>query len=132
MIRRSLSLVATALMGYACMVLLIFVAQDLLFGGISYYDSPLYALAIGGILTALSAVVGGAIASRFFGRPGYPPALLMCCLVSLETTYLIRTGRLEGPLWFDVAAGASLVIGILAGVFIVRRYFTPMAIAHAS
>ena len=118
--RLAIFLLATVA-GYAAMFLLITVVQELMFGGVSYQKTPLPQLLVAGVLTALSAVAGGAVAASVFGKPWYPPALAVCGLVVLETTYMILANRLDGPLWFDVMASGSLVIGILAGAWVVQR-----------
>ncbi len=107
--------VAGVVAGYAVMVLLITLVQEVIFGGVSYYDSPLRELVVAGLLTTLSAVAGGALAAWISSpRPMLPP-LIMSLLVVVETTYLTLQGDLEGPLWFDIVAAASLIVGLLAG-----------------
>ena len=51
--------IAAVILGYATIAAGAVVFQTLLFGGISYLDSPWLDLIIGGGLTALSAVAGG-------------------------------------------------------------------------
>lgn len=107
--------------GYTAMILVIFAAQEGLFGGIVYGTTPLPQLLVAGALTFVGAVVGGAVAARIFGRPWFPPAMFLCGLVVLETTYMISTRRLDGPLWFDVLAASSLLVGLLLGAYGTRR-----------
>ena len=66
--------------GYAVMIIGIFGAQEGMFGGVTYQDTPLPQLVIAGILTTISAVVGGIVAAWIFGKPFFPPALGMCGL----------------------------------------------------
>ncbi len=101
--------------GYAVMVVLITLVQEVLFGGVSFYRSSLSELAVAGLLTTLSAVAGGFVAAALAGRAPLGHGLAMSVLVAIEMTALLSTGKLEGPLWFDLAAAASLVVGILAG-----------------
>ena len=108
--------------GYATMILGIFGAQEGLFGGVTWQDTPLPQLLVAGVLTTASAVMGGAVAAWVYGQPFYPPVLLMCGLVVAETIYMTLAGRLPGPLWFDAAASGSLVFGMLLGVFIASRW----------
>ena len=68
-----------------------------------------------------SAVAGGAVAARVFGKPWFLPALTLCALVVLETTYMTLASRLEGPLWFDIMAAGSLLFGISLGAYAVQR-----------
>ena len=112
--------------GYATMIICIFIVQEGMFGGVTYQKTPLPQLLVAGILTSASALVGGAVGAWVFGKPFFPPALAMCGLVVLETTYMIAAGRLPGPLWFDVAAASGLLFGILLGAFLVQR-FRPIA-----
>ena len=67
------------------------------------------------------AVVGGAVAARIYGAPWFPPALCLCGLVVLETSYMILSNRLDGPLWFDVLAAGSLLVGLLFGAYCIQR-----------
>ncbi len=107
--------------GYAVMFLLITIVQEGVFGGVVYGETPLTQLVLAGVLTMFSAVVGGWVAARVFGKPYFPPALIMCALVLLETVYMTLAGRLPGPVWFDFAASSSLVVGIILGVILFKR-----------
>lgn len=120
MIKRIAIYLLAVLAGYIVMVLLITVVQELIFGGVSYQTTPMPQLLIVGVLTAFSAVAGGAVAAKIFGNPWYTPALAMCGLIILETTYMTSAGKLDGPLWFDIAAASSLVVGILVGAYLVQ------------
>ena len=42
----------------------------------------------------------------------------MFTLIVVETTYLYTQGRVDGPLWFEAAAGASLIAGGMIGALI--------------
>ena len=107
--------------GHATLILLITVVQEGIFGGVSYYTTPLPQLLVAGVLTTAGAVAGGAVAAWFFGKPYFPPALAMCGLIVLETTYMILSNRAEGPLWFDIMPAVSLLIGILLGAYAVQQ-----------
>ena len=74
-------------------------------------------MAIAQILTlvVLAAVVGGYVAGLIAGRSPMLHGLVMSCMVAVETTWLISSGRTTDPLWFDVMAAGSLVVGILLG-----------------
>jgi hypothetical protein len=39
----------------------------------------------------------------------------MCCAVVVETTVLVVTGRVTGPLWFDLLSAGSLLVAIRVG-----------------
>jgi hypothetical protein len=45
----------------------------------------------------------------------------MSGLVVLETTALLATGRVSGPLWFDILAAVSLIVAILVGAELLLR-----------
>jgi hypothetical protein len=121
MIKRVAMFLLATVAGYIAMVILITVVQEGIFGGVRYQTTPLLQLLIAGVLTTASAVVGGAVAAWVFGKPWFLAGLGICGLVMLETTYMISTNQLDGPLWFDVMAAGSLVLGILVGVFVVQR-----------
>jgi len=53
----------------------------------------------------------------------------MCGLVVLETTYMTLSKRLDGPLWFDMMAAGSLLVGILLGAYVVQRFNQTVASA---
>ncbi len=106
--------VAGIVAGYAIMVLLITLVQEWWFGGVQFGRSSPGVLVVAGLLTSLAAALGGALAT-FIARPtGRAAAILMSCIVAVETTVLVVTGRVAGPLWFDLMAAASLVVAILA------------------
>lgn len=108
--------------GYAAMNIGIFGVQEGLFGGVTFQETPLPQLLIAGLLTTACAVLGGAVAASIFRKPFFPPALGMCGLVIAESTYMIGSGRMPGPLWFDVMAATSLVFGILLGAFLFQMW----------
>ena len=122
--------IAAVVLGYAIIVAGAVVFQELLFGGISYRDSPWLNLVVGGGLTALSAVLGGyllAIVAPF--RPMLHTIPLVLWL-GFETTYLYVTEVTTGPLWFDIVSGGSLVVGVLVGAF-VRLRLGPTSLQHS-
>lgn len=113
--------VLAVVLGYATIFVGATVFQELLFGGISYLESPPPDLFIGGGLTALSAVAGGYLLAVI--APARPllhviPLVMWLCF---ETTYLYVTGISAGPLWFDAVSGASLVAGVLVGAIVYLR-----------
>jgi hypothetical protein len=114
-----------ALIGYPLMGLLITVVQEWIFGGVGYHESSAVVLLVAGFGTFLSAVAGGWVAGRVVSFKNLYPNLLMCALVVLETTWLIRSGRTHGPLWFDFLAAGSLIAGILLGGFTPLKRLLP-------
>lgn len=120
---RGLRSVAAVLVGYVTMVVLITLVQESWFGGVSLQKSSPGVLVAAGAGTFLAAVIGGAVAGLIARAHPQLHALAMCVLVCVETTYLVLTGRVGGPLWFDMMAAASLVVGIMAGatLYALRR-----------
>lgn len=104
-----------ALIGYPLMGFLITIVQEWIFGGVGYNKSSLGVLLLAGAGTFLSAVAGGSVAARIVSFKNLYPNLLMCALVTVETTWLVRSGRTHDPVWFDCLAAGSLIIGILLG-----------------
>lgn len=118
---RVLRTVLGVVIGYALMVVLITLVQEVWFGGVGFHDSSLLELALAGVLTFVCAMAGGATATIVAGTSARNPGFAMSIIVVIETTALVITGRLGGPLWFDLAASASLIVGILLGAELVLR-----------
>ena len=107
--------IAAIILGYAVIFVFALVFQDLLFGGISYPESPLHHIAIGSLFTAIGGYFGGfllAITAR--DRPMIP-AFILAGIVIGERAYLHVSGGLTFPLWFDVLASFAVAIGVLLG-----------------
>jgi len=109
--------------GYAVMVVLITLVQETWFGGVKFGESPTRVLVIAGFLTFVAAVIGGSTGSAIAGFRRAVP-FVMGGMVVLETSVLIARGRVGGPLWFDILAAASLILGILLGGEAMRSYAT--------
>ena len=110
-----LRILVGVVLGYAVMVLLITAVQEGWFGGVVWGKTQPSELAVAGLFTALSAATGGIAATAIARKSGRKAGIVMSCLVVIETTVLVLTGKLTGPLWFDLAASASLVVAILLG-----------------
>lgn len=106
------------ILGYLVMVVLITLVQEVLFGGVSWHKSTLTELVIAGGLTFASAVFAGILATRVVAGKSIIPALIMTGFVAVETSLLIFTGKIGGPLWFDLAGSGSLMVGILVGWYL--------------
>lgn len=102
------------------MVVLITVVQEGMFGGVAFGSSSTPVLAAAGILSCAAAFAGGFAAAWVAGRAYRTHALVMSGLIVIETTVLLATGQLDGPVWFDVSAAASLIAGIVAGAEVFR------------
>lgn len=108
--------------GYLTMVVLITLVQETWFGGVTFGESSRSVLIVAGAFTFGAAIVGGMAGVAVTGAASRVPGLVMSVLVVLETIYLVTTGRIGDPLWFDVLASASLVVGILLGAeYLARR-----------
>lgn len=116
----ALRTVAGFVLGYALMVVLITLVQETLFGGVALGRTPAVPLVFAGLLTCVAGGIGGALAS-LIGGSGRLAALLMAGLVVVETTVLVSTGRLSGPLWFDLLSAGSLIVAILIGAEVFLR-----------
>ncbi len=118
---RAIRSLAAVVGGYFAMVVLITLVQETWLGGVSWQRSSPGVLLAAGTFTFLAAVVGGFVAAVVAGRSPLTHGLLMCAVATIETTVLISTGRVEGPVWFDLAAAGSLMVGILLGTQL-RRF----------
>jgi len=123
--RRIIRTAIGVVLGYAVMVLLITLVQEVWFGGVGWSKSSLAVLVTAGFFTALAAALGAVVATALARASGRIPAIIMSGLVVIETTALIATGRVGGPFWFDVVAAASLVVAILAGAELFLRLRRP-------
>ena len=107
--------------GYVLMALLITLVQEGWFGGVGWGETPIGELLIAGILTSGAAAIGAVAGTAIARVSGRWVAGVMSSLVVIETTTLIATGEVAGPLWFDVLGGASLIIAILFGAEVFLR-----------
>jgi hypothetical protein len=112
---------AGIVIGYAIMVVLITLVQETWFGGVSVGKSPVGVLVAAGFLTSVAAVIGSVTATAIARPLGRIAALVMACVVVVETTVLVATGRVSGPLWFDLMAAGSLIASILVGAEVLLR-----------
>ncbi len=132
---RVLRTILAIVVGYAVMVILITLVQETWLGGVSYRESPRSVLALAGFFTFLSAGIGGLVAAWIGGRQYLAHGLAVAAGVVVETTVLLSTGGLSGPLWFDLLAALSLIIGILLGAVLFSRLKskrTPQAAVQSS
>lgn len=114
--------VAAVVTGYIVLVLLSTLVQEFWLGGVSYRNSSLKTLILAGIFTPMSAVIAGYVAAAIARRWLLAHALPICLIIATETTVLYRTGRVDGPLWFEAMAGATLIGGVLLGFLIWRHH----------
>ncbi len=114
-LKKLLRTVAGVVCGYVLMGVLITLVQESWFGGVQWGTTPLGVLTIAGFFTCAAAALGAVTATAIARLTGRVAAAIMSCLVVLETTTLIITGKVAGPLWFDLLAAASLIVAILLG-----------------
>jgi hypothetical protein len=112
-IRKWFIIILATVIGYGLMVLLITSVQEWIFNGVSYNKSSFAVLAIAGLGTFLSAVAGGWVAFRINSQKTRLSNIIMSALVVAETTWLLLTWKADNPVWFDVLASFSLIIGIM-------------------
>lgn len=120
--KNALRVVAGVVCGYAVMVVLITLVQETWFGGVGWNKSPFGVLAAAGFFTSVAAGVGAVLATSIARPSGRLAAAIMASLVVVETSVLFATGKVSGPLWFDLAAAASLVVAIMVGAELYLRW----------
>jgi hypothetical protein len=120
--KKLLRTIAGVVCGYALMVVLITLVQENWFGGVGWGKTPIGTLAIAGFFTCVAAVVGAIVATAIARPTGLLAAAIMSCIVVIETTTLVATGKVAGPLWFDILAAASLIAAILLGAELFLRF----------
>lgn len=115
--KKTIRIVLAIVAGEIALILLTTIAQEVFFDGIRFNTSPLSHLIIGGTLTVAAAVLAGFIA-RLVSKKYYPvvPAVISL-IVILETSWLIAQNVSGDPVWFDVIAGGSLVVGLWVGYY---------------
>lgn len=103
------------ILGYAIIVIGALIFQDALFGRVTH-ASPIYAIVIGGGMTALVCVLAGYFIGRFSPLAPLWHAMPLVVWLCIETTLLHLRGG--SPLWFDVMAGGSNAIGVALGCYL--------------
>ena len=114
---KTLRSVVAIIIGYAVMVAGAWLGQESVFPG-TEYGSPALQLLTVGILTSVLAGTGGAVTAILAPSRPYLHLLPMAVLISIETISLYVTGRVRGPLWFELIAGASLIVGTVIGAWV--------------
>lgn len=114
-IKKSLIIILAAVLGEITLILGTTLAQEELFDGIDYYTSPMSDIVFGGLATFIAAVLAGIVAAMAVKAVSRIPHLIISLIIVLETTYLMASGSLNGPVWFDMLGSASLIMGVWAG-----------------
>ncbi len=93
------------------------VAQEVLFNGIRFNTSSWFTIMVGGLATFLAATGAGWVARWVAGVGHKAVPIVLSLLIITETTYLISQQVSGDPIWFDVLAGLSLVVGVCLGFY---------------
>jgi len=101
--------------GYAAMVGGAWFAQEALFPEVEYGVSNWGSLLTLGFFTSAGAGLGGAVTAMLAPRRPFLHLLPMAVLIAIETITLYVQGRVHGPLWFELLAGAGLIAGTFIG-----------------
>ena len=111
-----------AIAGYVTLALTSTLVQEVWLGGVSYQDSARLVLVLAGVFTPLCAFAGGLVGALVAGRSRWHAAAILCGLITVETTYLYTTQRVDGPLWFEAGAAAALILAVCAATSLLGRY----------
>lgn len=123
--------IAGIVIGYLTFVFGAWVVQEAILGGVSYHDD-LTTIALAGVLTPMAAAVGAIVTVSIAGRHPWLHLIPMFALIVAETTYLYTQGRVDGPLWFEAAAGMSLIAGGMIGAVIWQHLLKRRSVARVS
>ena len=107
--------------GFASLTLLTIIAQEVIFDGISFTNSPLSTLLIGGGLSVLSAVFAGCIARLVYTPYKIIVPIIISLFIVADTTSIIVKNVSVDPAWFDLTAGVSLIIGVWVGYYYTQK-----------
>ena len=111
-----------AIAGYVTLALTSTLVQEVWLGGVSYVDSPRRVLILAGVFTPWCAFAGGLVGALVAGRSRWLAAAILCGLITVETTYLYTTQRVDGPLWFEAGAAAALILAVSAATWLYGRF----------
>lgn len=122
LLKRALVGVSAVVAGYAVVALLSELVQEVWLGGVSYRHSSTWALILAGVFTPAGGVLGGAVAGAIGRRFPLAHGLALSAVIVAETTYLFTTHRVDGPLWFEAGAGATLGAAVVFGAWLAGRW----------
>ena len=111
-----------AIAGYVTLALTSTLVQEVWLGGVSYQESDRQVLILASIFTPLCAFAGGLVGALVAGRSRWLATGILCGLITVETTYLYSTQRVDGPLWFEAGAAAALILAACAATWLYGRY----------
>jgi len=113
--KESLRSVAAVLSGYIALIVGTTLVQETLLGGVSFRGSAHSTLLAASLLTPLAGAVAGAVTGAIARLNPVLHTLPIVLAIGVETTVLYRTGRVDGPLWFEAMAGTTLAAAVIAG-----------------
>jgi hypothetical protein len=119
-----------AVAGYVTLALTSTLVQEVWLGGVSYRESERLVLVLAGIFTPLCAFAGGLVGALVAGRSRWLAAAILCGLITVETTYLYTTQRVDGPLWFEAGAAAALIFAVCAATWLSAHYVARRSRLH--
>ena len=114
-IKNILGTLLAFILGYAVMVVGLYLSQDLFFGGIHIGETKLWQVAIAGFGAVVSAFAGGFVAGKIAPVKTFLPQIILAGETVIESIYLYLTGVFTNPLWFDILSELTLMVGIVAG-----------------
>lgn len=116
---RALRSVGAVLAGYVTLIIATTFVQETLLGGVSYQSSGRSTLVAAGLLTPIAGVLAGAATGAIARHRPVLHTLPIAIAIGVETTMLYRTGRVDGPLWFETLAGGMLAAAVIFGSLLV-------------
>ncbi len=107
------------ILGYAAMILGLVLVQDLTLGRPVLGETPLWNIGLVGVGSFLAAGLGGFMAAKI--SKAFLPAIFMCVATVLETINLTLSGKFDNPMWFEIVAELTLILGIIWGARLVLK-----------
>ena len=119
---RKIALIALAVVaGYAVMILGLLLTQDLSLGRVEFGITPMWKIPLVGIGALASAALGGWVAFLISKSKKLIPQIIMAGLTVVETTALLMEGALTNPLWFELLAELTLIVGIIGAGYLASK-----------
>lgn len=120
-VKNIFKVVLAAVVGEAVLVLLTTVAQEVIVDGVNLETSSTLDLFLGGGATLLAGIITGLIISLISGKTVKLPHIIISLLIGIETTYLIVSNKVSGPIWFDIVSGLALIGSIWIGYILFQK-----------
>ncbi|MDH3246848.1 MAG: hypothetical protein OEM26_19660 [Saprospiraceae bacterium] len=117
-IKKAMWILGSIVVGELALAVLTTIAQEVIFDGIGYNESPFWELLVGGILTVLAAIGAGWIARKIIRKRRLIIPLGIAVLILIESYYLVFIRGSDQPLWFEMLAVLSLIFGIWFGFYL--------------